>query len=53
MFWFSPEMIAELTRRKKDANIKPDPDIEISMKVRKKATSMNLFSLGDLYVFCN
>ena len=28
-------MLAELSRREKEANIKPDPDIDILMKVRK------------------
>lgn len=27
------EMLAELSRREKEANIKPDPDIDIFMKV--------------------
>lgn len=26
-------MLAELSRREKDANIKPDPDLDIFMKV--------------------
>lgn len=30
---FSAEMLAELSRREKAANIKPDPDIDIYMKV--------------------
>ncbi|CAH2040392.1 unnamed protein product, partial [Thlaspi arvense] len=29
------EMLAELSRREKEANIKPDPDIDIFMKARK------------------
>lgn len=32
----SYEMLAELSRREKDANIKPDPDLDIYMKVKKK-----------------
>ena len=28
------EMLAELARREKAANIKPDPDIDVFMKVR-------------------
>lgn len=30
---FNTEMLAELSRREKDANIKPDPDLDIFMKV--------------------
>lgn len=29
------EMLAELSRREGDANIKPDPDIDVFMKVAK------------------
>ena len=29
-------MLAELSRREKEANIKPDPDIDIYMKVRQR-----------------
>ena len=29
-------MLAELARREKEANIKPDPDIDVFMKVRQK-----------------
>ncbi len=32
----SADMLAELSRREKEANIKPDPDIDIYMKVRQK-----------------
>jgi hypothetical protein len=28
-------MLAELSRREKEANIKPDPDVDVFMKVRK------------------
>ena len=28
-------MMTELSRREKEANIKPDPDIDVYMKVRK------------------
>lgn len=31
-------MLAELTRREKEENIKPDPDIDIYQKVRKEIT---------------
>ena len=30
------EMLAELLRREKEAKIKPDPDIDAYMKVRRK-----------------
>ena len=30
----STEMLAELSRREKEAKIKPDPDIDVFMKVR-------------------
>lgn len=33
LFAFYAEMLAELARREKDANIKPDPDLDIFMKV--------------------
>ena len=33
-------MLAELSRREKAANIMPDPDIDIFMKVRKKLLSL-------------
>jgi hypothetical protein len=29
------DMLSELSRREKAANIKPDPDIDVYMKVRK------------------
>jgi hypothetical protein len=30
-------MLAELSRREKEAGIKPDPDIDVFMKVREEA----------------
>lgn len=39
-------MIAELSRREKAANIKPDPDIDIFMKVWKELFSITKSSLG-------
>ena len=30
----SAEMLAELSRREKEANIRPDPDVDIYMKVK-------------------
>jgi hypothetical protein len=38
-------MLAELARREKEANIRPDPDIDIFMKVSK-----NLLSLDPEYI---
>lgn len=41
VFIFFPhfvEMIAELLRREKESNIKPDPDIDVYMKVRSIVT---------------
>uniref|UniRef100_F6HX65 ABC-2 type transporter transmembrane domain-containing protein n=1 Tax=Vitis vinifera TaxID=29760 RepID=F6HX65_VITVI len=35
-FWLSADMLAELSRREKAANIMPDPDIDAFMKVRQK-----------------
>jgi hypothetical protein len=31
-------MLAELSRREKEANIKPDQDVDVFMKVRKDIT---------------
>lgn len=33
-------MLAELSRREKEAQIRPDPDIDVYMKVRKKLLSI-------------
>ena len=38
-------MLAELSRREKEANIKPDPDIDILMKVRKVDSQRPGFTL--------
>ena len=35
-FGYFADMLAELSRREKAANIKPDPDIDIYMKVLRK-----------------
>lgn len=35
-------MLAELLRREKAAGIKPDPDLDVFMKVRKKYISMEM-----------
>ena len=40
LFWLSVEMLAELARREKTANIKPDLDIDVFMKVRQKLLSI-------------
>lgn len=39
-FWPCADMLAELSRREKAANIKPDPDIDVFMKVRIKLPSI-------------
>ena len=36
----STDLLSELSRREKEANIKPDPDIDVYMKVRKKLLSI-------------
>lgn len=38
------EMLAELSRREKEANIKPDPDIDIYMKVIMIGKSLHVSS---------
>ena len=37
------EMLAELERREKEANIKPDPDVNIYMKVGRNLLSISTF----------
>jgi len=37
----SAEMLAELSRREKEASIKPDPDIDVFMKVREAIIMSN------------
>jgi len=32
----SADLLAEVSRREKEANIKPDPDIDVYMKVRHR-----------------
>jgi len=32
-FWLYADLLAELSRREKEANIMPDPDIDVYMKV--------------------
>ena len=39
-------MLAELSRREKEANIKPDPDIDIYMKVRKDGNRIEAIIIG-------
>jgi len=34
-FWLYADLLAELSRREKEANIMPDPDIDAYMKVKK------------------
>lgn len=38
-------MLAELSRREKAANIKPDPDIDVFMKVRIKLPSIVKYTI--------
>lgn len=38
IIWPTVDMLSELSRREKAANIKPDPVIDVFMKVRNKAT---------------
>jgi hypothetical protein len=38
-------MLAELSRREKEANIKPDLDVDVFMKVRKDITILPVRSL--------
>ena len=42
-FCQSAEMLSELSRRERAANIKPDPDVDIFMKVRKKLLHIYMF----------
>lgn len=42
-------MLEELSRREKEANIKPDPDIDIIMKVKKKIQEKLNFAIGPTY----
>jgi hypothetical protein len=39
-------MLAELSRREKEAGIKPDPDIDVFMKVREEAITFVKLILG-------
>lgn len=41
--WYvSTDMLTELARREKGANIKPDPDVDVFMKVSKKEAMITL-----------
>ena len=40
-------MLAELSRREKEANIKPDSDIDIFLKVRKVDSQRPSFTLME------
>ena len=40
-------MLVELSRREKAANIQPDPDIDVFMKVRQKLLSEILTSSAE------
>lgn len=36
VFWYGADMLAELCRREKEANIIPHPDIDVFMKARER-----------------
>jgi hypothetical protein len=43
-------MLAELARREKEANIKPDPDLDIFMKVSRNLLSLEIsFNIKGVY----
>ena len=44
-------MLAELSRREKAANIKPDPDIDVFMKVRQKLLCEIFTSSAEFELF--
>ena len=47
-------MLAELSRREKAANIKPDPDLDVFMKVRENLLSVKILTSSaefELFVF--
>lgn len=44
-------MLAELSRREKEANIKPDPDVDIFMKVRILHLMQNGIAFSVKFVF--
>jgi hypothetical protein len=45
-------MLAELSRREKEANIKPDPDIDVYMKVRQKIQANDLNLGKNAFLSC-
>lgn len=42
------DMLTELSRREKAANIKPDPDLDVYMKVSSKSCSGSLVGPGQI-----
>ena len=44
-------MLAELARREKEANIKPDPDVDIYMKVGRNLLSITTFGSSSTKLF--
>ena len=44
-------MLAELERREKEANIKPDPDVDIYMKVGRNLLSISTFGSSSTKLF--
>ncbi|KAK4357468.1 hypothetical protein RND71_023078 [Anisodus tanguticus] len=48
------EMLAELSRREKEANIKPDPDVDIFMKVKTYQQNIQSYAhTSRLFLFVN
>ena len=51
-FYFATtEMLVELARREKEANIKPDPDVDIYMKVGRNLLSITTFGSSSTIFF--
>ena len=50
-FWLSADMLAELSRREKAANIMPDPDIDAFMKVGQKLLCGIFTSFAEFELF--
>jgi len=49
-FWLYADLLAELSRREKEANIMPDPDIDVYMKVTKSTSLVrNVFFPFDFH----
>lgn len=46
------EMLAELSRREKEANIMPDPDLDIYMKVNLICTEFSVYNIFQIMQKC-